>query len=41
LEAGHHQQNFDFSEEVLPIGVLLLARLIQSCPTWDVKKSLC
>lgn len=36
LQAGHHQQNFDFSEEVLPFGVEILARLITSCPTWDI-----
>lgn len=36
LSAGHHQQNFDYSEEVLPIGVELLSRLIKSCSKWDM-----
>jgi aminobenzoyl-glutamate utilization protein A len=37
LSAGHHQQNFNFDEQVLPICVELYSRLLTLCPTWDIQ----
>jgi aminobenzoyl-glutamate utilization protein A len=35
LPAGHHQVKFNFDEEVLPIAVEVLTRLVFAAPSWQ------